>query len=226
MAISLVLNNESLPRPLTHDLFLMTLKAFKAELRRVEINDLREGTFYAVLVLSGPEGRTRVDCRPSDAIALAMRAGAPILVEEEVLRLSAEEQQRAEQSTAVEVTTPIPDAATDMVRRVGAQKEADMLGGACCATASCPPPSPRMKKPDTARCCVLLTRFHAARCNQPQQFSLSLPHPRCLIARVGLGTSCFPHFSYRQHFSETIRQPLRASLHPANPVFFRTLKIF
>ena len=101
MAISLVLNNESLPRPLTHDLFLMTLKAFKAELRRVEINDLREGTFYAVLVLSGPEGRTRVDCRPSDAIALAMRAGAPILVEEEVLRLSAEEQQRAEQSTAV-----------------------------------------------------------------------------------------------------------------------------
>ena len=139
MAISLVLNNESLPRPLTHDLFLMTLKAFKAELRRVEINDLREGTFYAVLVLSGPEGRTRVDCRPSDAIALAMRAGAPILVEEEVLRLSAEEQQRAEQSTAVEVTTPIPDAAADMVRRVGAQKEADMLGGALLRHGELPP---------------------------------------------------------------------------------------
>ena len=139
MAISLVLNNENLPRPLTHDLFLMTLKAFKAELRRVEINDLREGTFYAVLVLSGPEGRTRVDCRPSDAIALAMRAGAPILVEEEVLRLSAEEQQRAEQSTAVEVTTPIPDAATDMVRRVGAQKEADMLGGALLRHGELPP---------------------------------------------------------------------------------------
>ena len=139
MAISLVLNNESLPRPLTHDLFLMTLKAFKAELRRVEINVLREGTFYAVLVLSGPEGRTRVDCRPSDAIALAMRAGAPILVEEEVLRLSAEEQQRAEQSTAVEVTTPIPDAATDMVRRVGAQKEADMLGGALLRHGELPP---------------------------------------------------------------------------------------
>ena len=133
MAISLVLNNESLPRPLTHDLFLMTLKAFKAELRRVEINDLREGTFYAVLVLSG------LDCRPSDAIALAMRAGAPILVEEEVLRLSAEEQQRAEQSTAVEVTTPIPDAATDMVRRVGAQKEADMLGGALLRHGELPP---------------------------------------------------------------------------------------
>ena len=130
MAISLVLNNESLPRPLTHDLFLMTLKAFKAELRRVEINDLREGTYYAVLVLAGPDGRTRIDCRPSDAIALAMRAAAPILVEEEVLRLSAEEQQKIEQGKAVEVSTPVPDAATDMVRRAGARKEADMLGGA------------------------------------------------------------------------------------------------
>ena len=127
MAISLVLNNESLPRPLTHDLFLMTLKAFKAELRRVEINDLREGTYYAVLVLSGPDGRTRIDCRPSDAIALAMRAAAPILVEEEVLRLSAEEQKRTEQGAELEVSTPVPDAATDMVRRVGARKEADML---------------------------------------------------------------------------------------------------
>ena len=104
--------------------------AFKAELRRVEINDLREGTYYAVLVLSGPEGRTRIDCRPSDAIALAMRAAAPILVEEEVLRLSAEEQKKVEQGTAEEVSTPVPDAATDMVRRVGARKEADMLGGA------------------------------------------------------------------------------------------------
>ncbi len=130
MAISLVLNNESLPRPLTHDLFLMTLKAFKAELRRVEINDLREGTYYAVLVLSGPDGRTRIDCRPSDAIALAMRAAAPILVEEEVLRLSAEEQKKVEQGTAVEVSTPVPDAATDMVRRAGARKEADMLSSA------------------------------------------------------------------------------------------------
>jgi len=129
MAISLVLNNESLPRPLTHDLLLMTLKAFKAELRRVEINDLREGTYYAVLVLSGAEGRTRVDCRPSDAIALAMRAGAPILVEEEVLRLAAAEQKKAEDAATSEISSPVPDAATDMVRRAGARREADMLGG-------------------------------------------------------------------------------------------------
>lgn len=129
MAISLVLNNESLPRPLTHDLLLMTLKAFKAELRRVEINDLREGTYYAVLVLAGAEGRTRVDCRPSDAIALAMRAAAPILVEEEVLRLAAAEQKKNEETATTEIPSQVPDAATDMVRRAGARREADMLGG-------------------------------------------------------------------------------------------------
>lgn len=83
-----------------------------------------------MLVLSGPDGRTRIDCRPSDAIALAMRAAAPILVEEEVLRLSAEEQKKMEQGTAVEVSTPVPDAATEMVRRAGARKEADMLSSA------------------------------------------------------------------------------------------------
>lgn len=139
MAISLVLNNENLPRPLTHDLMLMALKALKAEVRRVEINDLREGTYYAVLVLYGPDGRLRVDCRPSDAIALAMRSGAPILVEEEVLRLSTEAQEKAEKNMSMEVSTPVPDAATDMVRKAGARKEAEMLGGALLRNGELPP---------------------------------------------------------------------------------------
>ena len=139
MAISLVLNNENLPRPLTHDLMLMSLKALKAEVRRVEINDLREGTYYAVLVLYGPDGRLRVDCRPSDAIALAMRSGAPILVEEEVLRLSTEAQEKAEKNMSTEVSSPVPDAATDMVRKAGARKEAEMLGGALLRNGELPP---------------------------------------------------------------------------------------
>ena len=78
MAVSLVLNKENLPRPLTHDLLLMTLRALKASLTRVEITDLKDGVFFALLVLQGPDGRVRVDCRPSDAIALAMRAEAPV----------------------------------------------------------------------------------------------------------------------------------------------------
>ena len=69
MAISLVLNKEHLPRPLTHDLFLLTLRGLKAKLRRVEIIDYKDGVYYAALVIYGQDGRIRVDCRPSDAIA-------------------------------------------------------------------------------------------------------------------------------------------------------------
>lgn len=94
MTVSLVLNNENLPRPLTHDLLLMSLKALKTELPRVEITELKDGVYYALLILSGPEGVVRVDCRPSDAIALALRANARILVNEDVLRRSAEAQDK------------------------------------------------------------------------------------------------------------------------------------
>ena len=127
MAVSLVLNKENLPRPLTHDLLLMTLKALRAGLVKVEITDLKDGVFFALLVLQGPGGRVRVDCRPSDAIALAMRAEAPIMVNEDVLRRAAEAQEKAEQRLHEEVLSPVPDAATDMVRKAGARKEADML---------------------------------------------------------------------------------------------------
>lgn len=127
MAVSLVLNKESLPRPLTHDLLLMALKALKTGLVKVEITDLTDGVFFALLVLQGPGGLVRVDCRPSDAIALAMRAEAPIMVNEDVLRRAAEAQLKAEQRLHEEVLSPVPDAATDMVRKAGARKEADML---------------------------------------------------------------------------------------------------
>lgn len=130
MAVSLVLNNENLPRPLTHDLLLMSLKALKAELLRVEINDLKDGVYYALLILNGPEGRTRVDCRPSDAIALALRANAPILVDDDVLRRSAQAQENAGSRLYGESRHVMAaDAATDMVRKAGAEKEADILNG-------------------------------------------------------------------------------------------------
>ena len=130
MAVSLVLNNERLPRPLTHDLLLMSISALKAELVNVEITDLKDGVYYALLVLRGPEGRVRVDCRPSDAIALALRAGASILVNPDVLRRSAEAQSKAEERLREERPPVQPAAAaTDMVRKAGARKEVDMLNG-------------------------------------------------------------------------------------------------
>jgi len=79
------------PRPLTHDLVGKILLSLGHRLHRVVISELREGTFYASLVLAprdkgtSTDGSERtVDCRPSDAIALAVQTGAPIHVAREV----------------------------------------------------------------------------------------------------------------------------------------------
>lgn len=79
------------PRPLTHDLVGRILATLGQRLHRVVISELREGTFYATLVLvprdtgTAAAGAERtVDCRPSDAIALAVQTGAPILVARDV----------------------------------------------------------------------------------------------------------------------------------------------
>lgn len=75
------------PRPLTHDLIGRIVANLGHRLRRVVINELREGTFYAMLVLGKNDAAPNdlhaectVDCRPSDAIALAVQTGAPIQV--------------------------------------------------------------------------------------------------------------------------------------------------
>ncbi|MGE4263109.1 MAG: bifunctional nuclease family protein [Desulfovibrio sp.] len=89
MAISLAINAVDTPRPMTHDLLGRVVDALSASLAAVEVVSLREGTFYAELVLRRTSGEgeesLRVDCRPSDAIALAARMGVPILVAESVL---------------------------------------------------------------------------------------------------------------------------------------------
>lgn len=73
------------PRPLTHDLLLSVISSLGAELTRIEIHDLREGTFYARLLL-GAEGRELVvDSRPSDAIGLAVRSLCPVFIAESVV---------------------------------------------------------------------------------------------------------------------------------------------
>ena len=78
------------PRPLTHDLVGRILATLGHRLHRVIISELRDSTFYATLVLlprdagTSPGGEKLVDCRPSDAIALAVQTGAPILVARDV----------------------------------------------------------------------------------------------------------------------------------------------
>ncbi len=86
------------PRPLTHDLVGRILSTLGYRLHRVIISELREDTFYATLVLmprdagTATDGSERlVDCRPSDAIALAVQTGAPILVARDVFESQATE---------------------------------------------------------------------------------------------------------------------------------------
>lgn len=84
-AILLAVQGVETPRPMTHDLMYSALLATGYHVDRVEITQVDEGTFYAALVLSDEENVRAVDARPSDSIALAVRAGAPIFVAENVL---------------------------------------------------------------------------------------------------------------------------------------------
>jgi hypothetical protein len=72
-------------RPLTHDLLKALVEALGAEVIRIIINDLKEGTFYARIHLRRNGEELDIDSRPSDAIALAVRWGAPIYVAEKVI---------------------------------------------------------------------------------------------------------------------------------------------
>ena len=85
-AIALELEKIPTPRPMTHDLIKSILETVEARLLKIVVTDLRENTFFAELHLQIGEGEFTVDSRPSDAIALALRAAAPIFVNEEVVR--------------------------------------------------------------------------------------------------------------------------------------------
>ncbi len=73
------------PRPMTHDLLESVIRDLEASLERIIVNDLRDRTFYAKLILRRNGELIEVDSRPSDAIALAVQMKAPIYVEESVL---------------------------------------------------------------------------------------------------------------------------------------------
>ena len=84
-AIGLVLTGQAPPRPMTHDLVALLLDAYSIQLRMVHVTELRDRTFFADLHLRGPNGDEIVSCRPSDAIAIAIRTDTPIFAAEKVL---------------------------------------------------------------------------------------------------------------------------------------------
>jgi bifunctional DNase/RNase len=84
-AIAIKLENIEIPRPLTHDLLQSVIVALGASINSVVVSELLDNTFYARLSLSVDDMQFEVDSRPSDALALAIRAGVPIYAEESVL---------------------------------------------------------------------------------------------------------------------------------------------
>jgi len=88
MAISFTLNDVKLPRPMTHDLLLQAIKKLGGAVRTVSITELRDGAYHAVIAIERDGALLEVDARPSDAVALALRAHAPILVAPQVLEVS------------------------------------------------------------------------------------------------------------------------------------------
>ncbi len=89
-SIKMKISGLEVPRPMTHDLLVSTISVLGARLERLVIDKLVENTFHAKLEFSTPGGDKKVvDCRPSDGIAIAVRANAHIFVEEEVLKKAA-----------------------------------------------------------------------------------------------------------------------------------------
>lgn len=84
-AIALQIENVTTPRPMTHDLLRNVIQDLRARIDKIVVSDLKENTFYALIYLTLNGDVVAVDARPSDAIALALRARAPIFVEERVI---------------------------------------------------------------------------------------------------------------------------------------------
>lgn len=84
-AIALQIENVTTPRPMTHDLLRNVIHDLKGTVERIVVSDLKDNTFYAIIYLRVGGEIVAVDSRPSDAIALALRARAPIFVEESVI---------------------------------------------------------------------------------------------------------------------------------------------
>jgi bifunctional DNase/RNase len=85
VSINSAKNKEILSRPFTHDLFLELVGKFSITIHYLQIDSIEDGVYYAQLVLSTDHHKEYLDCRPSDGIALALRADVPIFVDENVL---------------------------------------------------------------------------------------------------------------------------------------------
>jgi len=84
-SIALALGKVATPRPLTHDLIGNVLEALTVKVTRIVVTQILDNTYYALIYVTDGQREVPVDSRPSDAVAVALRSGAPIFVEDEVI---------------------------------------------------------------------------------------------------------------------------------------------
>ena len=101
-AIALALEGVEPQRPMTHDLLKLVVERLGASVDQIRVTELREGTFFADLVLGTDAGEVIVSSRPSDAIALAARTGSPIMAERSLLDEAGVEIQSDEEEEEIE----------------------------------------------------------------------------------------------------------------------------
>jgi len=111
-AIAMELSGVGSKRPLTHDLLRQVIETLNAKVDRIEITELKEQTFFAVIHLSVNGQKLKIDARPSDSIALALKTGAAIFVNEELFNLKRED-------TAQDINIPNdPESLRERLRRI------------------------------------------------------------------------------------------------------------
>jgi uncharacterized protein len=108
-AIALEVEKSQMPRPLTHDLLRSAINSLNAQIKRVVVTELKDDTFYAVIWMEQNGEIISLDARPSDALALALRADCPIFVDEEVLRTAKVLPNPAEQVSSQDVKKWLED---------------------------------------------------------------------------------------------------------------------
>ncbi|MBX6423639.1 bifunctional nuclease family protein [Thermosulfurimonas sp. F29] len=124
-AIASKLENIQFPRPMTHDLLKNILDQLQVRVPRIEICDLRDNTYYALITLDLGGREIQIDARPSDAVALALRTGAEIYVHEEVLAkseaLAEEARKKAEETTVTATSEKDKEKLKDLLERLDPQ---------------------------------------------------------------------------------------------------------
>lgn len=155
IAISLTISGGQLPRPLTHDLMLNMLQSCGASLTSVSITHMQQGSYHAKLSLQLGTHSMDIDCRPSDAITLALRTGAPILVSTALLR-----QVSTTDSAEIADQKALLQSPTEIAAYVQHQSSLRLRQSLVKKSPSTSPPSPHSAEEDddeqAKRCAALL----------------------------------------------------------------------